>query len=61
MVSGAACFGRSAFAEPRIWGKTSVRKYYARGGGMIQGRVQLGSFVKKGDRVDRILSFRNIM
>ena len=37
--------------------KKSVHKYYAPAGGMIQGRVQLGSFVKKGDRLYQILSF----
>ncbi|MEG3863598.1 succinylglutamate desuccinylase/aspartoacylase domain-containing protein [Microcoleus sp. herbarium12] len=37
--------------------KNSVKKYYAPAGGMIQNRVQLGSFVKKGDRLYQILSF----
>ena len=37
--------------------KKSVKKYYAPAGGMIQNRVQLGSFVKKGDRLYQILSF----
>ncbi len=37
--------------------KKSVQKYYAPAGGMIQDRVQLGSFVKKGDRLYQILSF----
>jgi uncharacterized protein len=37
--------------------KNSVNKYYAPAGGMIQGRVQMGSFVKKGDRLYQILSF----
>jgi len=35
----------------------SVIKYYAPAGGMIQNRVQLGSYVKKGDRLYQILSF----
>jgi len=37
--------------------KNSVQKYYAPAGGMIQDRVQLGSFVKKGYRLYQILSF----
>ena len=37
--------------------KNSVKKYYAPAGGMIQNRVELGSFVKKGDRLYQILSF----
>ncbi len=37
--------------------KKSVYKYYAPAGGMIQCRVELGSFVKKGDRLYQILSF----
>jgi uncharacterized protein len=37
--------------------KDSVKKYYAPTGGMIQNRVKLGSFVKKGDRLYQILSF----
>jgi len=37
--------------------KNSAIKYYAPAGGMIQNRVQLGSFVKKGDRLYQILSF----
>jgi hypothetical protein len=37
--------------------KNSAIKYYAPAGGMIQNRVQLGSYVKKGDRLYQILSF----
>lgn len=37
--------------------KNAVKKYYAPAGGMIQNRVPLGSFVKKGDRLYQILSF----
>jgi len=37
--------------------KNSVKKYYSPAGGMIQSRVQLGSFVKRGERLYQILSF----
>jgi len=37
--------------------KNLVKEYYAPAGGMIQNRVELGSFVKKGDRLYQILSF----
>ncbi|MEO6861361.1 MAG: succinylglutamate desuccinylase/aspartoacylase family protein [Microcoleus sp.] len=37
--------------------KNSVQKYYAPAGGMIQYRVELGSFVKEGERLYQILSF----
>ncbi len=37
--------------------KNLVKEYYAPAGGMIQNRVELGSFVKKGDRLYQILCF----
>lgn len=41
----------------RFIAKTSIIKYYAPVGGMIQSRLQLGSSVKAGERLYQILSF----
>lgn len=43
--------------EMRFTTRSKVTKYYAIAGGMIQARLQLGSFVKRGDRLYQILSF----
>ncbi|NJR25877.1 MAG: succinylglutamate desuccinylase/aspartoacylase family protein [Richelia sp. CSU_2_1] len=37
--------------------KNLVKKYYAPAGGMIQSRVELGSFVKQGELLYQVLSF----
>ena len=37
--------------------RTQVQKYYALTGGMIQNRVELGSYVKTGDLLYQVLSF----
>jgi predicted deacylase len=37
--------------------KSKIKKYYAPVGGMIQGRVQLGSLVEAGQRLYQILNF----
>lgn len=50
-------FPETAMHEVIFTPKNSVKKYYAPAGGMIQNRVQLGSSVKKGDRLYQILSF----
>lgn len=40
--------------------KNQIQRYYAPAGGMIQERVQLGSFVKSGERLYQILSFNKM-
>ncbi|ARV62254.1 succinylglutamate desuccinylase [Nostocales cyanobacterium HT-58-2] len=37
--------------------RSHAKKYYAPTGGMVQARVELGSFVKAGERIYQILSF----
>lgn len=37
--------------------KNQLKRYYAPVGGMIQSRVELGSAIKKGDKIYQILSF----
>ncbi|NMF63193.1 succinylglutamate desuccinylase/aspartoacylase family protein [Brasilonema octagenarum] len=37
--------------------RTQMKRYYAPTGGMIQSRVELGSYVKTGERIYQILSF----
>jgi predicted deacylase len=43
--------------ETTFYSKSKIKKYHAPAGGIIPYRVDLGSFVKAGDRVYQLLSF----